>query len=96
MKSSCVLLEPFLCLRCRERTEASNFNEALYEHTQYLRRKKEAQERREAYESTNDDGDTVAGSSQLDLSLKPGETITLKLAKVSCAGLHGAALHCRP
>lgn len=86
----------FLLFCCRERTEASDFNAALYEHTQYLRRKKEAQERREAYESTNDDGEATAGSSQSDLSLKPGETITLKLAKVSHTDLHGAALHCRP
>ena len=73
---------------CRERTQASDFNAALHEHTQYLRRKKEAQENRQAYESTADDGESGASSSsQSELSLKPGETITLKLAKVSHACL---------
>jgi len=70
------------CLICRERTEASDFNAALYEHTQYLRRKKEALEMREAYESTADETGSSASSSQSGFSLKPGETITLKLAKV--------------
>ena len=70
----------------RERTEASDFNAALYEHTQYLRRKKEAQQRRQAYESTADDNELGASSSsQSELSLKPGETITLKLGKVGHA-----------
>ena len=84
-----------LCHRCalsdisvlyRARTEASDFNAALYEHAQYLRRKKEAQERRQAYESTaGHDELGASSSSQSELSLKPGETITLKLAKVSHA-----------
>ena len=84
-----------LCHRCaysdisvlyRERTEASDFNAALSEHTQYLRRRKEAHQRRQAYESTAG-GDELgaSSSSQSELSLKPGETITLKLAKVSHA-----------
>lgn len=72
---------------CRERTEASDFNAALYEHTQYLRRKKEALEMREVYESTADESGASASTSQSDLSLKPGETITLKLAKVSTESL---------
>ncbi|DBA88741.1 TPA: hypothetical protein ACH3X1_004162 [Trebouxia sp. C0004] len=54
---------------------------ALYEHTQYLRRKKEALEMREAYESTADETGSSASLSQSSFSLKPGETITLKLAK---------------
>ena len=70
------------CIVCRERTEASDFNAALYEHTQYLRRKKEALEMREAYESTADEAGSLASSSQSSFSLKPGATITLKLAKV--------------
>lgn len=40
-------------------------------------------ERRQAYESTADDSEAAGGSTQSELSLKPGETITLKLAKVS-------------
>lgn len=89
-----------LCLNflslCRERTQASDFNAALHEHTQYLRRKKEAQENREAYESTANDGESGASSSsQSELSLKPGETITLKLAKVNQAfSLSGSCLCC--
>ena len=68
---------------CRERTQASDFNAALYEHTQYLRRKKEALEMRAVYESSAESAEGAAGASQSDFSLKPGETITLKLAKVS-------------
>ena len=73
----------------REREQASNFNTALYEHTQYLRRKKEAQEMRQAYESaaSGDAEDAAAGSTapQQDLSLKPGQTLKLKLSTVgSC------------
>ncbi|KAL0055203.1 hypothetical protein WJX82_008776 [Trebouxia sp. C0006] len=71
----------------RERTEASDFNAALYEHTQYLRRKKEALEMREAYESTADEAGSLASSSQSSFSLKPGETITLKLAKTQLSPL---------
>lgn len=71
----------FIGIGFRERTEASNFNAALSEHTQYLRRKKEATERRQAYESTTDDSEAARASPQSELSLKPGETITLKLAK---------------
>ena len=74
----------------KERTQASDFNAALHEHAQYMRRKKEAQENRQAYESTADDGESGgSSSSQSELSLKPGETITLKLGKVS----HAANLH---
>jgi hypothetical protein len=50
---------------------------------QYLRRKKEALEMREAYASTADETGSSASLSQSGFSLKPGETITLKLAKVS-------------
>ena len=74
---------PDISVQYRERTEASNFNAALSEHVQYLRRKKEAIERRQAYESTADDSEAAGASTQSELSLKPGETITLKLAKVS-------------
>ena len=50
---------------------------------QYLRRKKEATEMREAYKTNAEGPDGTASTSQTDMSLKPGETITLKLAKVS-------------
>ena len=80
------------CLVCRERTEASDFNAALYEHTQYLRRTKEALEMREAYESTADETGSSPSSSQSGFSLKPGETITLKLAKVLACSTYKTTL----
>lgn len=70
----------------RERTEASDFNAALYEHTQYLRRKKQAAEMHEAYTARADAQDGSAETSQTDMGLKPGETITLKLAKTQLSG----------
>ena len=68
----------------REREQASNFNTALYEHTQYLRRKKEAAEMRQAYESSasSDADDAASTTPQQDLSLKPGQTLKLKLSNV--------------
>lgn len=72
---------------CRERSEASDFNAALFEHAQYLRRKKAAAEMREAYTANAEGGNGVASTSQTDMSLKPGETITLKLAKVRYTSL---------
>lgn len=71
----------FIGVGFRERTEASDFNAALHEHTQYLRRKKEALQMRETYNSTADEPGSSDSDSQSELSLKPGETITLKLAK---------------
>ena len=78
---------------CRERTDASDFNAALYEHTQYLRRKKEASEMREAYTASVEDSNGTASTSQTDMSLKPGETITLKLARARLCSHHCSALH---
>lgn len=78
----------FIGIGFRERTEASDFNAALYEHTQYLRRKKEALEMRAAYESSAESAEGAASTSQSDFSLKPGETITLKLAKAKLTSTH--------
>ncbi len=70
-------------LNCREREQASNFNTALYEHTQYLRRKAEAFEMRQAYESADANvADTEFALPRQDLSLKPGQTLKLKLSNV--------------
>lgn len=41
----------------------------------------------EAYTARADAQDGSAETSQTDMGLKPGETITLKLAKVSCVFL---------
>ncbi|KAK9838777.1 hypothetical protein WJX74_003226 [Apatococcus lobatus] len=78
----------FMGLGFREREQASNFNTALYEHSQYLRRKKEAAEMRQAYESAaSSDADDAAPSLPVqDLSLKPGQTLKLKLSNSKLAG----------
>ena len=74
-----------LLFLCREREQASNFNTALYEHGQYLRRKKEAAEMRQAYESpaSSSAEDAAPAFPRQDLSLKPGQTLKLKLSNVS-------------
>jgi hypothetical protein len=63
----------FIGLGFRERTQASDFNAAIDEHRQYLRRKMEA----EAYK------DQFAGSAEAtkDYSLKEGEKITIQIKK---------------
>ena len=63
----------FIGLGFRERTQASDFNAAIDEHRQYLRRKKEA----EAYKKQ------FAGSAEAtkDYSLKEGEKITIQIKK---------------
>ncbi|KAK9805274.1 hypothetical protein WJX72_010397 [[Myrmecia] bisecta] len=73
----------FIGIGFRERTQASDFNAALHEHLQYLRRKREAEEMREAFTAPDSESDGVATSSLKDLSLKAGETITLRLANAT-------------
>eukprot|EP00884_Botryococcus_braunii_P019704 jgi/Botrbrau1/6417/Bobra.49_1s0033.1 len=59
---------------------ASDFNAALYEHTQRVRRARDAEDLRQRYEAAAGEGDQPPGSLQ-DYSLRPGETITLSLPK---------------
>eukprot|EP00884_Botryococcus_braunii_P019700 jgi/Botrbrau1/6413/Bobra.49_1s0029.1 len=70
----------FLGIGFRERTQASDFNAALYEHTQRVRRARDAEDLRQRYEAAAGEGDQPPGSLQ-DYSLRPGETITLSLPK---------------
>ena len=70
----------------RERTQASDFNAALHDHGQYLQRQKQAEERRAAYEAVAEA--SPSGAVSQDLSLKPGETIRIRLGgKVSSGTL---------
>ena len=71
---------PLRSRTCRERTQASDFNAALHDHQQYLRRQKEAEERRAAYEGGPEASTAGSFTPQQDLALKPGETIRLRLA----------------
>lgn len=75
---------------CRERTQASDFNAALIDHLQYLRRQKEAARMKAEYAAVATDGAQNGGSSNgggsgtvggpaRDLALKPGETIKVAL-----------------
>lgn len=69
----------------RQRTQASDFNAALYEHTQRVQRAKKAAQLREQYEGTDEEGQ-LRGALQ-DYSLRPGETITLSIPKVCMSTL---------
>ena len=68
---------------CRERGQASDFNAALDDHLQYLRRQKEAARMKAEYDAGASASDAEAGSSSGgpsgDLALKPGETIKVAL-----------------
>jgi Protein of unknown function (DUF1681) len=70
--------------RSRERPQASDFNAALHEHVQYLRRKREAEAMRQNYSG---DGGEESGQAHVNYSLKPGETIHLNLKPVRSAEL---------
>lgn len=83
--------------------DASDFAAALHDYRQYLRRKQEAAQLRqdfetlrapsgsgsEAAESTDGAPQDAAGLSavQKDFSLKPGETLHIKLSPVSAGNL---------
>ena len=68
---------------CRERGQASDFNAALDDHLQYLRRQKDAARMKAEYDAGASASDAEAGSSSGgpsgDLALKPGETIKVAL-----------------
>eukprot|EP01026_Neomeris_dumetosa_P032129 TRINITY_DN2546_c0_g1_i13.p1 TRINITY_DN2546_c0_g1~~TRINITY_DN2546_c0_g1_i13.p1 ORF type:complete len:248 (-),score=40.79 TRINITY_DN2546_c0_g1_i13:159-902(-) len=61
----------FIGIGFRERSKALNFNAALDDHRQYLRRKKEAEKRLEE----------LAKKPHVDYSLKEGEKIEIKVGK---------------
>eukprot|EP00891_Asterochloris_glomerata_P004843 jgi/Astpho2/4843/Aster-05779 len=83
-------------LPSRDRAQASDFNAALHEHAQHLRRKQEALEMRAAFESSQgqDTDGTVEGAGgrkfQTNFSLKEGETLTLKLANTKLGDRPGS------
>ncbi|QDZ21484.1 DUF1681 domain-containing protein [Chloropicon primus] len=63
----------FIGLGFRERTQSSDFNAAIDEHRQYLRRKKEADAYKEKFAQSTE--------AQKDYSLKEGEKITIQIKK---------------
>lgn len=72
--------------------QASDFNAALHEHLRYLQRMRLAVEQRAAYAAAEQrrstEGASISDHSDVqypktDFALKPGETITLKMGKVS-------------
>lgn len=75
-------MEACVC-NCRERGQASDFNAALDDHLQYLRRQKDAARMKAEYDAGASASDAEAGSSNggpsRDLALKPGETIKVAL-----------------
>jgi hypothetical protein len=82
---------PLLRDTCRTRGDASDFTAALDDYRQYLRRKAAAEAMRAEYEAAEPSaeeggtGSSSAAGPSLDLSLKPGQKITLKLSGVSSA-----------
>lgn len=69
----------------RTREQASDFNAALADHLQTLRRAQEAQRMREEYEAAaleRRTADPSSSQSVSDLSLKPGQTMILQLKPV--------------
>ena len=67
----------------RERSHATDFNAALSDHIGYLRRAREAREMQEAFEAAQS-GQQGPNLPTLDFRLKPGETVSLKLADKVC------------
>eukprot|EP00775_Hariotina_reticulata_P003364 gene3364-3639_t len=82
----------FIGIGFRERADASDFSAALDDYRQYLRRKSEAEQMRRQFDqqlTVSDDwtGATAAGAFCQDLSLKPGQTMHIKLSPVSEAAV---------
>ncbi|PSC68868.1 Adaptin ear-binding coat-associated 2 [Micractinium conductrix] len=87
----------FVGVGFRERNEASDFNAALYEFLQYIKRKRTAEAMRAAYEeraqsaapacSSGDGGGAAAP--QADYSIKEGETLKLSISAPKRAGTGG-------
>jgi len=75
----------FVGIGFRERPQASDFNAALDDHRQFLRRKSEAEqirlERQRALEAAGASGASVAAAPEKSYSLKPGQTLHISLKK---------------
>lgn len=86
----------FIGIGFRERSEASDFNAALHEFMQYIKRKRTAEAMRHAYEerlqAAASDG-SAQSSGELaptaDYSLKEGESLTLRIVAPRRAGSGG-------
>lgn len=78
--SGCVLI-------IRERSQASNFTAALDDYRQFLRRQREAEQMKQRFDAARDEEQPATADEQAlplpDYSLKPGQTIKLKLSNVS-------------
>jgi hypothetical protein len=73
-------------MKRRERSHATDFMAALSDHMGYLRRLQEARQMQEAFRAVRE-GQQGPNLPTLDFSLKPGETVSLKLAdKVGGSG----------
>lgn len=66
-------------LPCRERAHASDFAAALSDYQQYLKRSEEAAAMKQAFTAA-ESGEQGPNLPTLDFSLKPGETVSLKLS----------------
>ena len=75
----------FIGLGFRERSEAYDFQAALYDHVKYINKKKEAAEMEHEYQS----------KPQVDYSLKEGETIRLDMKPVSLSSATTGPAACR-
>jgi hypothetical protein len=79
-------MQQAICTMRRDRSHATDFTAALSDHMGYLRRQQEARQMQEAYRAAQD-GQQGPNLPTLDFSLKPGETVSLKLAdKVGSRG----------
>ncbi|KAL4430811.1 hypothetical protein ABPG75_006067 [Micractinium tetrahymenae] len=87
----------FIGIGFRERNEASDFNAALHEFLQYIKRKRTAEAMRNAYEERLQAAAASEGSAQstgelppaVDYSLREAESLTLKISAPRRAGSGG-------
>jgi len=65
------------------REQASDFNAAISEHLQFVRRAREAEQMQQEFRARQSEGgqSPSESSAHSELSLKPGETISLKIGK---------------
>eukprot|EP00877_Chromochloris_zofingiensis_P004251 jgi/Chrzof1/13827/Cz08g14020.t1 len=74
----------FMGLGFRERSQASNFTAALDDYRQFLRRQREAEQMKQRFDAARDEEQPATADEQAlplpDYSLKPGQTIKLKLS----------------
>lgn len=74
------LRHAFIGIGFRERTQAYDFQAALYDHMKYLNKKKTAEEMEQHYQKT----------SSVDYSLKEGETLVLQIKNKGSRGVKSA------